>query len=110
MKAPLVAGDELEHVEQDRLKVFAVAGFLAFVPLLFWRHALMPALLGAIVVALLVSGAWVAYGMTREHRWALLEGEARLAGHRPGKRRVWLGNLLPGVAAAVALIGWWMGA
>jgi hypothetical protein len=43
--------------------------------------------------------------MTTRHTWAVLEAEGRLDGGVPTRRGVWVGNLLPGALAALAL--WW---
>jgi hypothetical protein len=104
MPAP-TAMDEIERIERDKMTVFAVSAFGAFVVILLWRRDFNLAASASAVVALLASGAWGARRMTARHTWAVLEAEGRLDGGVPTKRGVWVGNLLPGALAALAL--WW---
>jgi len=98
--------DEIEDIERGKMTVFAVTAFVAFVATFFWRLDFHFAASAAAVAALLASGAWGARQMTARHNWALLQAEGRLNGRAPSKRRVWLGNLLPGALGALALL-WW---
>jgi hypothetical protein len=88
------------------MRVFAVSAFIAFVVTVLLCKDFHLAASAAAVAALLASGAWGARSMTAEHNWAVLQAEGRLDGAVPSKRRVWVGNLLPGALAALALL-WW---
>ena len=98
--------DEIDRIERAKLRVFAVSAFMTFLVIMLWRKDLHLAASAAAVAALLFSGAWGAHQMTIEHNWAVLQAEGRLSGDVPSKRRVWVGNLLPGGLAALALV-WW---
>jgi len=99
--------DEIDRIERGKVRVFAVSAFVAFVVTVLWQKDFHLAASAAAVVALLFSDAWGARQMTVEHNWALLQAEGHLNGGMPSKRRVWIGNLLPGVLAAMAL-SWWL--
>lgn len=101
--------DELEYLERQRIGVFALGSVAVFVGVFLWRqHALLAVLL-AISAGLVLSGWYVAARMTRNHNWAYVEAEAKQSGGSPSKRRVWLGNIAPGVL--LALVGlWWLNA
>jgi hypothetical protein len=94
---------DLERVERERYGIFTVIGAIAFLALFLLGQNIFVAIGLAISLGLLLSGFHVAKKLTSDYCWALLEAEARLTGHTPSKRRVWLGNLLPGVLVLVAL-------
>ena len=96
--------DEIDRIERAKLRVFAVSAFMTFLVVMLWRRDLHLAASAAAVTALLFSGAWGARQMTIEHNWAVLQAEGRLNGDVPSKRRIWVGNLLPGALAALALL------
>ena len=98
--------DEIDRIERGKMRIFAASAFIAFLVTVLWRKDVHLAAGAAAVTALLFSGAWGARQMTAEHNWAVLQAEGRLSGDVPSKRRVWVGNLLPGALAALAL-AWW---
>jgi hypothetical protein len=101
--------DELENIEQQRIRVFALVGFTVFFALFIWRQHALLAVLTAVSVGLFVSGWYVAARMTQSHNWAFIEAEARQKGGAPSKRRVWLGNVAPGVLIGLGSL-WWLNA
>ena len=98
--------DEIERIEREKMTLFTVSAFVTFMVTILWRQDFKLAASAAAVAALLTSGAWGARRMTAEHNWAVLQAEGRLNGGAPSKRSVWMGNLLPGALAALALL-WW---
>jgi len=89
--------DDLELLERERYRVFALAWLLVYLGLVFWVNPKLLAFFIAIAIALLVSGYHVAKTLTSEFFWVLLEAEARVNGRMPSKRGIWVGNLLPGL-------------
>lgn len=91
--------DDLERVERERYGIFTLCALFAFVGLVAsGRHWLLASLL-AVGVGLLASGSYVARRTTSASLWPLVEGEARLHGRVPSRRGVWLGNVVPALAA-----------
>jgi hypothetical protein len=97
--------DEIERVEYGRYGVLVSTGVLAFVVLLVWSGSqwILAAAL-AFALALMASGWYVASKLTSTYIWQLLEAEARMTGYTPSKRRIWIGNLLPGFVVLVVVV------
>lgn len=98
--------DELEGIERERWRVFALSGVGVGLMYFVATSRLVDAVLMGLCIGLLGSGVAVARRITAPHVWAAVEAEARQNGGSPRPWKVWLGNLLPFAIATALSVAW----